>query len=57
MYALLAADAMNSQEYIKSASLFVQARDLCPSGKYPEMDTLSLVRRSTQSLGELIGMF
>ncbi|KAI9458227.1 hypothetical protein HD554DRAFT_2177419 [Boletus coccyginus] len=42
MYALLAADAMNSQEYTKATSLFVQARYLCP-GEYPEMDTLSLI--------------
>ncbi|KAF8121118.1 hypothetical protein EV363DRAFT_1234174 [Boletus edulis] len=43
MYTLLAAEAMNNQQYIKAMSLFAQARDLCPSCQCPFLDTLSLV--------------
>lgn len=46
MYALLAADAMDSREYVRAIHLFAQARNLCPSGQYPELDTISLVRHS-----------
>lgn len=43
MYSLLAADATNSREHIKAIPLLVQARDVCPSGHHPEIDTISLV--------------
>ncbi|KAG9310789.1 hypothetical protein JVU11DRAFT_8639 [Chiua virens] len=43
MYALLAADAMNNQEFMRATLLLGQARSLCPSGQYPELDTLTLV--------------
>jgi hypothetical protein len=52
MYARLAEDAMNRQEHVDALPLFAKARDLCPPGQHPEMDTLSLVRHSTQSFGE-----
>ena len=52
MYSLLAEDAMNRQEHVDALSLLAQARDLCPSGQHPEMDTISLVRHSTQSFRE-----
>lgn len=44
MYAILAEDAMNRQQHVKAMEWFARARDLCPSGQYPEIDTLSLVR-------------
>ena len=43
MYSLLAADATNSREHIKAIPLLVQAREICPSGHHPEVDTISLV--------------
>lgn len=43
MYTLLATDATNSGEHIKAIPILTQARDLCLSGQYPELDTISLV--------------
>ncbi|KAG8215514.1 hypothetical protein J3R82DRAFT_9161 [Butyriboletus roseoflavus] len=57
MYSLLAADAMESRDFIRAIPLFAQARHLCPSGQYPEMDTVSLVRHSSKLSGRTVVIF